>query len=346
MCRLGTCREPARVAGPKPSKYCCDEHGLQYMKIRAPGKDANREDLNKGTNAYKKRKRDNHTDNFGNDADSPPMRQSSQEEDDQSYLRGGVLSTSELKALVNGVKDVKDFRKLGDGVLSPPRTASPDEIRADARLEDSSVLQVQKENIVYTSEEKTRLAEIAGQKEELKRKRVVLNDKEKFLGLVRARAKTVLEELKKKEGIKDICGFDSRLIWADEEFNDWRNSSDGQKALSSGILDPPASAGDASANGEDETADAVDGQKDEFGKGVCQKKRCERHKMWFKLQQQDISFEKDAGRQEMRRLDGEEKGIGHRATVRYLESQGPKDEEMVEEAATGESAEAAAAEVI
>ena len=53
---------------------------------------------------------------------------------------------------------------------------------------------------------------------------------------------------------------------------------------------------------------------------MCQKKRCERHKQWVKLQQQDIAFEKEECRQEMRKLEAEEKGVGERAMIRHLES--------------------------
>ena len=60
-------------------------------------------------------------------------------------------------------------------------------------------------------------------------------------------------------------------------------------------------------------------EEEEIGRGVCKKKRCERHKAWLKLQQQDNLFEKDQARQEMKKLDAEEKGVRERAMIRWLE---------------------------
>ena len=304
MCRLESCREPARATGSNPSKYCSDEHGEQYMALRALGKDAKRNDPSKASSA-KKRRKDNLTDHTANGNNDPPTRD---EADDQAYLRGGVLRPPELKALTSGVTSLSEFKKLGEGVLSPPRTASPD-ITSPTDHQPK---------VVYTVEESTQLAEIATKKVDLKRKRSALDDREKFLGLVKARAKSVLEELKKREGAKDICGFDSRLSWSDEEFYAWRHSAEGKKALETDLLHLPVSS--SLAKGDDGGDKMVNGDAEEIGKGICQKKRCERHKTWYKLQQQEIAFEKEEGRQAMRKLEEEEKGLNERAILRFLES--------------------------
>ena len=312
MCRLETCREPARVTGSKPSKYCCDEHGEQFMAMRSLGKDAKKSESGKAASTAKKRRKENFTDNSGNGGDDQP---DSAGDEDQAYLRGGVLRANELKAITSGVRNVEEFKKLGEGVLSPPRTVSPDGM--DWKAEDVDLLSKEKLKVVYTPEEEAQLADLTLKKASLKRKREALGDREKFFGLVKARAKTVLEEMKKKEGTKEICGFDSRLTWSDEEFDAWRNSSDGQKALRSGVLGPPSSSADI--DGDEEMANGESPHTEEIGKGVCQKKRCERHKQWLKLQQQDIAFEKEECRQEMRKLETEEKGVGERAMIRHLE---------------------------
>ena len=151
--------------------------------------------------------------------------------------------------------------------------------------------------------------------------------------MITARGKAVLAELKEKDkSVKDICGYDSRLTWSDQEFNEWRASAEGQKALEKGgVLGPPtpmaskdndtdmvntqATAGNSDSKG----FDGVNEDEGEIGKGVCKKKRCERHRQWLKLQQQDNLFEKDQARQEMKRLEAEEKGLRNRATIRSLE---------------------------
>lgn len=285
------------------------------MRLHALGKDAKVSDSAKAASGAKRRRKDNMTDATGNGDDAVVEYEV---EDAQAYLRGGILRAGELKALTSGVKDVEEFRKLGEGVLSPPRTISPDD--KDARMQDGDAMSKEKLKVVYTPEEKTQLSEVTSKKDSLKHKREALGDREKFLGLVKSRAKVVLEELKKKEGTKDICGFDSRLTWSDEEFEAWRTSSEGQSALKSGQLGAPASSPD---NGGDEKMTNGDGaHPEEIGKGVCPKKRCERHKNWMKMQMQDIAFEKEECRQEMRKLEKEEKGVEERAMMRHLEGGG------------------------
>ncbi|MCJ1474954.1 hypothetical protein MMC13_003614 [Lambiella insularis] len=323
MCRLGTCREPARVTGAKPSKYCCDQHGELFMASLALGKDARKVDGAKGTrgfNAARNRRKDNMTDNTANADDE---QSEAVNDDDQAYLRGGVLRTNELKALTSGVKDLEEFNKLGEGVLSPPRTASPDE--TDVKMEGDDAMSKEKSRIIHTAEEKSQLEEIASKKASVKRKREMLDVREKFLVLVKDRARMMLEELKKKEGFKDVCGFDSRLTWSDEEFDDWRASSDGQKALESGVPGPPSAAVDG--DGDLKMVNGEGAHAGDAWKGACQKKRCG-HKQWFKIQQQSLNMEKDVCRQEMRQLEVEEKGVRERAMVRHLEGEG--DEKLGE----------------
>ena len=326
MCRLDSCREPARATGAKPSKYCCDEHGEQFMRKRALGEETKREEKAKATSTARKRRKENYTDHIGNGDDSPMDLAAPEDDDEQSHLRGGILRAGELNALTNGVKDLDDFRKLGEGVLSPPRTASPD--NHSEQPSSSTCLDSERAKLIYSPEEQTHLAEISDKKSSLKRQRAALDDREKFLGLVKHRAKTVLDELKKKEGVKDICGFDARLSWSDEEFDTWRTSTEGRSCLESGILSPPSSNPSAPSqppstdkpptNGITPAVAAADDPAD-ISRGVCLKKRCERHKTWYKLQQQDIAFEREECRQEMRKLEREEKGVGERAMVRRLE---------------------------
>lgn len=320
MCRLESCRDPARVVGPKPSKYCSDEHGVEYMRKHAIKQEP---EAQAGASKRKKRRRDNYTDNFGNgEAEMEP-------DDDRSHLRGGVLRSGELKALVDGVQKISEFRKLGDGVLSPPRTASPD---ADGGGTSSKI------TISYSSEEKAQLKEISTKKTTLTIRKSMLDHRDRFLSLVRIRAKRVLDHLRKKETVKDICGFDARLSWSDEEFQDWCVSPEGVKSLGSGNLCAPVAPG-TKPNKPNDSIPQLDGtdtndgggaeddndEEEEMGRGVCQKRRCERHKTWWKLQQQDVAFERDEVRQALGRLDAEERGVRKRALIRGLEDDGEGD---------------------
>ena len=304
MCRLEGCGEPARDGseGQVKSKYCSDAHGAEFMRILAFGKrSAEQKDAPSNT---KKRRRNNHADNFANTEEAS--------DDDRSH-RGGVLKPSELKALVNGSKDVDAFHKLGDGVLSPPATASPE--GEDVKMEDAKL---EKPQPTYTPEETAQLESIKQKKDRCRAKRKLLEDRDKLVTLITNRAKNVLAEMKEQDkSVNIICGYDSRLIWSEDEFNEWRSSPEGQKALQKdGVLEAPRAKEKEEGNEASKEGEKEEG---EIGRGVCKKKRCERHKAWLKLQQQDNLFEKDQARQEMKKLDAEEKGVRERAMIRCLE---------------------------
>lgn len=304
MCRLEGCSEPARDGseGQVKSKYCSDAHGAEFMRILALGKCSAEQKDRPGSN--KKRRRDNYTDNLGNTEEVS--------DDDHAHL-GGVLKPSELKALTDRSKDLNAFRRLGDGVLSPPATASPE--GQDVKMENA---EIEKPKATLTPEETAQLASIAERKARCKARRKLLDDRDKLLLLITARAKNVLGELKEQDkSINNICGYDSRLTWSEDEFNEWRVSPEGQKALQTdGVLGAPTPK--EREDGNEATKDA-EKEEEEIGRGVCKKKRCERHKAWLKLQQQDNLFEKDQARQEMRKLEAEERGLKDRAMIRCLE---------------------------
>ncbi len=272
------------------------------MRILALGKRSAEQKDGPGSN--KKRRRNNYADNFGNAGEAS--------DDDHAHL-GGVLKPSELKALVDKSKDLDAFRRLGDGVLSPPATASPE--GEDVKME---TVEIEKPQPTYTPEETVQLESITQKKDRCRARRKLLDDRDKLLLLITARAKNVLAELKEHDkAVTTICGYDSRLTWSEDEFHEWRSSPEGQKALQKdGVLEAPL---------PKETQDGMEPAKDaekedeEIGRGVCKRKRCERHKAWLKLQQQENLFEKDQARQEMRKLEAEERGVKDRAMMRCLE---------------------------
>ena len=304
MCRLEGCGEPARDGseGQVKSKYCSDAHGAEFMRILALGKrSAEQKD---GSGNVKKRRRNNYTDNLGNTGEAS--------DDDHAHL-GGVLKPSELKALVDRSKDLDAFRRLGDGVLSPPATASPE--GEDVKMEN---VEIEKPQPTYTPEETVQLESITQKKDRCRARRKLLDDRDKLILLITARARNVLAELKEQDkAVSTICGYDARLTWSEDEFNEWRSSPEGQKALQSdGVLEAPLPK--EPEDGIEPTKDA-EKEEEEIGRGVCKRKRCERHRAWLKLQQQDNLFEKDQARQEMRKLEAEERGVKDRAMMRCLE---------------------------
>lgn len=311
MCRLEGCSAPAREGDENKSKYCCDEHGLEFMKARIFDQQLEK----KGSGSHKKRRRDNFTDHHGNTED--PV------DDDPGHLRGGILRASELKALATGVKDVDAFRRLGEGVLSPPPSASPE--GEDVKMENG--IDARRKSI-YTPEETAHLEEVAAKRDTVRSHKKMLDDRDRLLSLVATRARSVLSELKEPDkSINTICGYDPRLTWSDEEFNEWRASAEGKAALAAGgELGAPTTKEKQDRSGDGENGqpgakgtEETQAEEEEIGKGVCRKKRCERHKAWFKLQQQDVLFETHQARQAMKKLEAEEKGVKDRAMIRSLE---------------------------
>lgn len=231
------------------------------------------------------------TDHDGNEIDDD------EELDDN---RGGVLRPGELKVLVDGVKDVVSFRKLGDGVLSPPETAA------------TSPGHETEKKIAFNPEEARLLDEIAAKRADIEARRDMLNDREKLVHMVERRRKDVLTKLKEKEkSLKDICGYDARLTWSDEELNAWRNSEEGRNQLEKAVLNADPRLVDAE-KGEESVEREVD-------PGICKKKRCERHRTWYKVQQQDNALEREDVRQKLKKMDEEEKSVKERAMIRGLE---------------------------
>ncbi|KAL8824631.1 MAG: hypothetical protein Q9191_004929, partial [Dirinaria sp. TL-2023a] len=221
MCRLETCREPAQSTGPKTSKYCCDEHGAEFMRQRALKHEP--EQSKRPTSPVTGRRRsrkDNYTDNFGNGSTLIQ-----DETDDESHLRGGVLRPSDLKALAGSAKDIAEFRRLGEGILSPPETDVPE---GDTVMEDAST------SAVYTPQEAQRVSDIQARMTRLRERKQLLDDRETFLTMAKARAKAALPE---KKSADFLCGFDPHLVWTDEEFDAWRNTPEGQRYLQTPSID-------------------------------------------------------------------------------------------------------------
>lgn len=315
MCRLEGCSAPARDSDDNKSKYCCEEHGLEFMKARI----FDQEPEKRGPGSHKKRRRDNFTDNHGNTEEAV--------DDHPGHLRGGVLRASELKALAMGVRDIDAFRRLGEGVLSPPPSASPE--GEDVKMEND--IEARRKTI-YSPEESTHLEEVAAKRDTVRSHKKMLDDRDRLLSLVATRARNVLSELKEQDkSINTICGYDPRLTWSDEEFNEWRASAEGKAALAAGgELGAPTTREKQDKPGGGENAqpgtkgtEDTQAEEEEIGKGVCRKKRCERHKAWFKLQQQDVLFETHQARQAMKKLEAEEKGVKDRAMIRSLEVEQP-----------------------
>ncbi|KAL4978183.1 hypothetical protein BDW66DRAFT_21995 [Aspergillus desertorum] len=339
MCRLKECRKPARLTGPTPSKYCSDEHGLEFMRqktrhlnlippqgIQKP-KSILRAALS-GTQTPR-------------DDDSEYDSQMEDEQDNSMEdlgSRGGVLTLGDLTAVIMGVGSVEEFRKLGAHIVTPPEEEPAPETAAASDLEVKTQapptkkklgLDVGVDGLHYSPDEAEKLEKLRKLRDELYHRRDMLAARNTFLTLVRHRSKSILDVLKKKDpkgGWKDICGFDIRLAWSDEEFDEWRLSDSGKKALGEGTPEALASSYPMTSN-VDADGDAAMGSEDEdslesLTRGVCLKKRCERHKQWVKVQQQDVAFEERTLESDLADCEKEAQGVVERAVLRMWAENG------------------------
>ncbi|KAH0553222.1 hypothetical protein GP486_006612 [Trichoglossum hirsutum] len=297
MCRLHGCRKPARLSKKDLSKYCSDAHGREFMLYSAQ--------------RVKKRKRNGES---SRESSRSPSR------NPLAGSAGSALNKGQLAAVTKSVKDVGEFRKLGEGVLSPPPTISPEDGDRDGSGQ----------GMVYNSDEMKRLGEITAEKDRLTMRKQCLMDREKFIQLVRDRAKKAAVELGMKE--KEICGFDSRLSWSEEEFLLWRDSEEGRSAFDSNVLGPPAtdtSEQDQHHHQPHMEEDLHNSHHPRASAGVCPKKRCDRHKQWRTLQIQDVRFEQKVVADRIEVLEQEEKTLRERAKLRAIkEEEGEREGRM------------------
>ncbi|KAJ6071897.1 hypothetical protein N7499_009911 [Penicillium canescens] len=296
MCRLVECRKPARVTRNNPSKYCCDDHGREFMRQQT---------------RQLKTKADQ-TKGLFEDLGS----------------MGGILTAGDLKAAIMGVASTQEFRTLGDRIVSPPpdadkKESSPTDTNPTSHSKSGKWLSVDvyAEGTEYSPDEIAKIEKLRKQHERLIHRKEMLTARSTFVSLLRPRAKGIVEKLKQHEpkgGWKDICGFDSRLSWSDEEFDEWRLSESGQKALAEGTVETLAASYRSTTDADGDTA--MDGETEDsitvLTQGVCTKKRCERHKQWMKVQQQDILFEEETAAQDLAKCEEEAKSVVERGVMR------------------------------
>ncbi|KAL4816257.1 hypothetical protein BDW67DRAFT_191158 [Aspergillus spinulosporus] len=335
MCRLKECRKPARISGPTPSKYCSDEHGLEFMRQKtrhlnliSPQGNQKPKTIFRAALSGTQTPRDD---------DSEYDSQMEDEQDNSMEdlgSKGGVLTLGDLTAVIMGVSSVEEFRKLGAHIVAPPAEPAPDQAplsdTTDAGAPPSKKLglDVGVDGIHYSPDEAEKLEKLRRQRDELFHRRDMLTARSTFLTLVRHRSKSILDMLKKKDpkgGWKDICGFDTRLAWSDEEFDEWRLSEPGKKALEQGT--PEALAASYPTSNVDADGDTAMGSEDEdsfasLTHGVCLKKRCERHKQWVKVQQQDVAFEERTLESDLAECEKEAQEVVERAVLRMWAEDG------------------------
>ncbi|KAL2813139.1 hypothetical protein BJX63DRAFT_232045 [Aspergillus granulosus] len=327
MCRLPECRKPCRFDKKNPSKYCSDEHGLEFMRQKTQHLDLSSHLAVSKPKSIRRAALNGTLNPRDDDSEFEGSHIEDEGDDNMADLgsRGGVLTAGDLTAVIMGVVSAAEFRKLGAHIVEPLPEDNNDDV--ETKPGKKLGLDVGVNGLVYSPDEAEKIEKLRKRRDDLYHRRDMLNARNNFLTLVRQRSKSILEVLKKKDpkgGWKDICGFDARLAWADDEFDEWRLSEAGKNALEECTPEALALSYPSTADADGDTNMDDDGA-DEFAsltRGVCTKKRCERHKQWLKVQQQDAAFEERTLADDLGECERDAKAVVERAVLRMWAENG------------------------
>lgn len=308
MCRRHGCRMPART--PKPatakkskkeeaaSKYCSTACGVQYFKDMVT---QTRESSEASPRKPRGKK-------------NPISALSLPDTNDLGPL-GGSVNLSELAAITTtNDRGIDEFKRLGEGMLSPPATPASKSTTAD-----SSTLTQQIPRLSATEQEN--ITDLTAKKDTTRARHALLKDRLKFITLLKQSATTLAESRGLKP--KEFCGFDDRITWTEDEFAVWRVVPEVVDALRAGRMPRTSSsplltsdANTAAAANRETNRNETEAQDEGREAGLCTKKRCTRHNDWAKLALDDTRFEMSENSEVMRGLDRAEKDVLQRASLR------------------------------
>ena len=218
-------------------------------------------------------------------------------DDDELPNRGSTLRAGEVKAIVDRRKTIDDWRELGSKPVEPP-VKSEGETKVE--LDDY---------------EKEKQAVISKLMSVCRERYSVLEAREQLLEIIKTRSAGIIEDVRKTDKkSKELCGFDPRLSWTEEEFLLWRDSDEGKSALATSRIGPPREEENDDPNDSDDSEDVLPTKG-----GVCIKSRCQRHRTWQKAQLAEIRFEQDLVRKKMEKLGREETELMEGAVLRAWE---------------------------
>ncbi|KAK5259154.1 COMPASS (complex proteins associated with Set1p) component [Exophiala xenobiotica] len=282
-------------------------------------------------------------------------------DDDMLPNRGSALRAGEVKALLEKCKDIEEWRGLGRKPDTPPRDVVGEmpmsnnaDDGEDTESKPNPVPVAVPLELIFDELETAKMASIEEEKRSLHEHNDVLSARELVLDLIKTRSTSITDEVKKAHPkMKDICGFDPRMAWSDEQFHHWYTKRGGKELLQDGMkakIGPPEDADSGAGtnvvtNGVNGVGDhdheqqhqqtdhhgdgendggVADGEEETMPKkgGVCIKNRCPRHRNWAKGQLAELRFEQDLVRRQLARCEAQQRKIRERATVRAWERRG------------------------
>jgi uncharacterized C2H2 Zn-finger protein len=351
MCRRKACRKPARVTDDPPSKYCSRACGKLFFAEMVQRSDPDAVTSPTGQHIiepvrqkkYRKKKRRHvahpieHREYMDldqkqeespypsppgadmtngslkrsyslpnevtSDEDASKVEYETDTSSDQEPLpsRGGALRAGEITALAAKYNSIERWREMGERPTDAP-------VDHDGASE-----------LLFNEFEQKQIASIDTKIADLRRQVLDLTARETFLGLVKKRSAAIIDKARKENPKhKEICGFDPRLSWPDEDFLEWRNSPEGILACDTENLGPPREPVKDEDNSGDEDDESVAHSTTKGG--VCTKNRCQRHGKWRQVQMAEIRFEMDRITRSIEMLEREQIGIKDRAVLRAWEN--------------------------
>ncbi|KAH0062727.1 hypothetical protein KCU96_g20325, partial [Aureobasidium melanogenum] len=221
--------------------------------------------------------------------------------------RGGLISGNEVKSMIQVCPTAEALHNFNNGPVSPMPGSSPSAMKD----EDTDGETLLSHESALNDIERERIGQITHLKATARARHSLLKDRAKFVAML----KTVASRLADHRAVKpkDLCGYDSRLAWGEEEFGAWSSSEAGQEALRIESLPLPS---DEDLDGDTGMTGVVAATSEP---STCMKKKCNRHYDWARLDMDHTRFELGQNAQFMQGLDKEEKEIIERARLRARE---------------------------
>jgi COMPASS component SPP1 len=128
--------------------------------------------------------------------------------------------------------------------------------------------------------------------------------------MILARAEKAAEHLELKS-VKELCGYDNRLVFNQFEFAKWSKTEEGKRALESGVLGPRTA--ETKSIGAHvlmpgqvapDTSDVPDALNN-----ICTRKKCLKHHGWITLHKDEFSYSYNLLIHERKKLSDKQKEI-------------------------------------
>lgn len=139
--------------------------------------------------------------------------------DTDDGLRNQAISPAELVAAIRGSGSLSRFKQLGEHIQLATPHSSQSATPADTRTPTPTPKNEDRD--IYLPEERENLDSFESERMQIYSQLRYIENKATYIDYAKLRASAQ----------KTICGFDRKLVWDDEEWQNWCDSQEGQRAL-------------------------------------------------------------------------------------------------------------------